>query len=69
MNAQKDERVVLFVKPVRGMRLDQALVARLKAEITVNLSKRHVPAKFIDCPEIPVSAPVAILDSRAQQLM
>ncbi|KAK9896753.1 acetoacetyl-CoA synthase [Cystobasidium minutum MCA 4210] len=48
-----DERVILFVKPMSAGGLDQKLVRRIQDAITAKLSRRHVPAKIIECPEIP----------------
>lgn len=44
-----DERVVLFVRPVAGKPLTEALVKRIKTAIRSRLSHRHVPAKVIEC--------------------
>ncbi|KAM0791532.1 hypothetical protein ACM66B_005981 [Microbotryomycetes sp. NB124-2] len=55
-----DERVVLFVKSAAGEgggqlnnNLSNELVGRLREAIVKKLSKRHVPAKILYCPEIP----------------
>ena len=48
-----DVRVILFVKLVAGVELDDALVQRIKAVIRNNASPRHVPAKIIAVRDIP----------------
>lgn len=48
-----DVRVVLFVVPTEGARLDDALRAEIKARIRSHASPRHVPALILDVPEIP----------------
>ena len=48
-----DVRVVLFVKPRAGVRLDAALEAKLEKTIRENASPRHVPAKIIEVADIP----------------
>ncbi|WP_343115737.1 acetoacetate--CoA ligase [Ostreiculturibacter nitratireducens] len=48
-----DVRVVLFVVPAEGARLDDALRAEIKARIRQHASPRHVPALILDVPEIP----------------
>lgn len=48
-----DERVVLFVKPLHGARLSRELVTRIQDGIRTRLSRRHVPAKIIECQDIP----------------
>jgi acetoacetyl-CoA synthetase len=48
-----DVRVVLFVRLREGLRLDAALTDRIKQEIRVNASPRHVPAKVIQVADIP----------------
>jgi acetoacetyl-CoA synthetase len=46
-------RVVLFVRLRDGMRLDDALVDKIKATIRANATPRHVPAKIVQVPDIP----------------
>ncbi|HUL93701.1 MAG TPA: acetoacetate--CoA ligase [Burkholderiales bacterium] len=48
-----DVRVVLFVKLREGLRLDEALVAKIKGRIRENTTPRHVPAKVLQVPDIP----------------
>jgi acetoacetyl-CoA synthetase len=50
-----DTRVVLFVRLQPGARLDAALRARVRAVIRDNLSPRHVPAKIVAVPAIPLT--------------
>ena len=48
-----DQRVVLFVKMKPGVLLSEALQSRIKEEIKVNASLRHVPALIVEVPDIP----------------
>lgn len=48
-----DVRVVLFVVPAAGVRLDDTLLAEIRARIRRHASPRHVPAMILDVPEIP----------------
>ncbi|MDF1556520.1 MAG: acetoacetate--CoA ligase, partial [Deferrisomatales bacterium] len=48
-----DVRVVLFVRLRDGVPLDDTLVAKIKTQIRVNTTPRHVPAKIIPVPDIP----------------
>jgi len=48
-----DVRVVLFVKLRDGLKLDDALVARIKKRIRDNTTPRHVPAKVLQVGDIP----------------
>src|SRR5690606_38974146 len=48
-----DERIVLFVVLRPGVALDNALAARIRAEIRSAASPRHVPAKIIAVPALP----------------
>jgi len=48
-----DVRVILFVKMADGFELNTDLINKIKADIRANASPRHVPAKIIDCPDIP----------------
>lgn len=42
-------RSVLFVKPINGKALSPTLVKRIQDAIRDRLSRRHVPAKIIEC--------------------
>lgn len=48
-----DVRVVLFVRLAAGMQLDDELVKRIKQQIRVGASPRHVPAKIVAVSDIP----------------
>jgi len=48
-----DVRVVLFVKLREGLALDDWLIARIKQQIRVNTTTRHVPAKVVQVSDIP----------------
>jgi acetoacetyl-CoA synthetase len=52
-NFQGDARVVLFVKLVEGVNLDDALTERIKQRIRENTTPRHVPARVVQVPDIP----------------
>ncbi|RPI40001.1 MAG: acetoacetate--CoA ligase, partial [Betaproteobacteria bacterium] len=48
-----DVRVVLFVRLAPGVRLDDALAARIRSQIRRNTSPRHVPARIVAVDDIP----------------
>ncbi len=48
-----DVRVILFVKMAEGCNLNEDLINRIKKDIRLNASPRHVPAKIIAVPDIP----------------
>lgn len=48
-----DERVILFVKLVEGVMLDEALKERIRQVIRANTTPRHVPAKILQVADIP----------------
>jgi acetoacetyl-CoA synthetase len=48
-----DVRVILFVRLREGLKLDEALTARIKKTIRDETTPRHVPAKIIAVPDIP----------------
>ena len=50
---EDDERVILFVKLVPGMKLDENLIKKLKTLIRQNCSPRHVPAVILETTDIP----------------
>ncbi len=48
-----DERVVLFVRPRDGVRVDDTLRDRIRKTIREHASPRHVPARIIAVPDLP----------------
>ena len=48
-----DVRVVLFVRLRDGVSLDDALIARIKAQVRSNATPRHVPAVVAQVADIP----------------
>lgn len=48
-----DVRVVLFVKLAEGITLDKPLIKKIKEQIKVNTSPRHVPERIVQVPDIP----------------
>ncbi|HLQ25368.1 MAG TPA: acetoacetate--CoA ligase [Acidiferrobacterales bacterium] len=48
-----DVRVVLFVRLRDELKLDQALIAKIKQQIRNNTTSRHVPAKIVQVADIP----------------
>ncbi|WWC93632.1 acetoacetate-CoA ligase [Kwoniella sp. B9012] len=50
-----DEKVVLFVKMKGDRKLDDALIKKIKTDIRLARSARHVPSKIIQVSDIPVT--------------
>ncbi len=50
-----EERVILFLKMASGSEFNDALVKRLKVEIRMQLSARHVPTVILEIADVPVS--------------
>ena len=50
---QNDIRIILFVKMQEGVELTDALRDKIKKDIRMNASPRHVPAKILQAPDIP----------------
>tara|TARA_R110002072_G_scaffold7773_6_gene41570 strand:- start:15 stop:1979 length:1965 start_codon:yes stop_codon:yes gene_type:complete len=50
---EDDERIILFVRLVDGLTLDDELIEHIKAVIQSNTTRRHVPAKIIQVSDIP----------------
>jgi acetoacetyl-CoA synthetase len=48
-----DTRVVLFVKLLEGLELDDALEERIRRQIGEHTTKRHVPARIVQVADIP----------------
>lgn len=64
---EDDVRVVLFVVLREGVRLDDALEAKIRKMIRDNTTPRHVPAKIVAVPDIPrtISGKIVELAVRA----
>ena len=52
-NWDNDVRVILFVRLREGCELTESLVQRIKSEIRINATPRHVPARVLAVPDIP----------------
>jgi acetoacetyl-CoA synthetase len=50
---QNDSRIVLLVRLVEGVQLDEALIAEIKQRIRLGCTPRHVPAKIIAVADLP----------------
>ena len=50
---ERDVRVVLFVRLREGLKLDDALVKKIREVIRTNTTPRHVPAVILQVPDIP----------------
>jgi acetoacetyl-CoA synthetase len=50
-----DEKVVLFLKMLKGRECTTEMKTRISTMIRADLSARHVPATIDECPEIPVT--------------
>jgi len=50
---EDDVRVILFVKLVAGLTLDDALIDKIRKTIRTNTTPRHVPAKILETADIP----------------
>jgi acetoacetyl-CoA synthetase len=66
---QHDVRVVLFVRLKDGLKLDQALIERIKTRIRDNTTPRHVPAKVIQVADIPRTRSGKIVELAVRDLV
>jgi acetoacetyl-CoA synthetase len=64
-----DVRVVLFVRLRDGLKLDEALVARIKQRIRDNTTPRHVPAKILQVTDIPRTKSGKIVELAVRELV
>jgi acetoacetyl-CoA synthetase len=64
-----DVRVVLFVRLREGMKLDDALIARIKQRIRDNTTPRHVPAKVLQVTDIPRTKSGKIVELAVRELV
>jgi acetoacetyl-CoA synthetase len=52
-NWKSDQRIILFVKPVKGQQVSDALRDRIRTAIRTEASPKHVPAMILEAPDIP----------------
>jgi acetoacetyl-CoA synthetase len=66
---EADVRVVLFVKLKEGLKLDDALVDRIKRRIRENTTPRHVPAKVLQVADIPRTKSGKIVELAVREMV
>ena len=66
---QGDVRVVLFVRLREGLKLDDALVAKIKGRIRANTTPRHVPGKIVQVTDIPRTRSGKIVELAVRNLV
>ncbi|HSD52780.1 MAG TPA: acetoacetate--CoA ligase, partial [Burkholderiales bacterium] len=66
---QGDVRVVLFVRLREGLKLDDALVAKIKSRIRTNTTPRHVPGKIVQVTDIPRTRSGKIVELAVRNLV
>ena len=49
-----EERVILFLKMAEGSTFEEDLIKRVRSDIRIQLSARHVPAVILKIDDIPV---------------
>jgi acetoacetyl-CoA synthetase len=64
-----DIRIVLFVKLAEGAVLDEALVKRIKDQIRLNTTPRHVPDRILAVPDIPRTKSGKIVELAVKQVV
>jgi acetoacetyl-CoA synthetase len=66
---QGDTRVVLFVRLREGVRLDEALEARIRRRVRDNTTPRHVPAKIVQVADIPRTKSGKIVELAVREIV
>jgi acetoacetyl-CoA synthetase len=66
---EADVRVVLFVKLKEGLKLDDALVNRIKRRVRENTTPRHVPAKILQVSDIPRTKSGKIVELAVREMV
>jgi acetoacetyl-CoA synthetase len=66
---EADVRVVLFVKLKEGLKLDDALVNRIKRRVRENTTPRHVPAKVLQVSDIPRTKSGKIVELAVREMV
>jgi acetoacetyl-CoA synthetase len=68
-NWDNDVRIVLFVRLREGLKLDEALAARIRRQIRENASPRHVPAKIVQVADIPRTLSGKIVELAVREII
>ena len=66
---QEDMRIVLFVRLREGLELDETLCARIRREVRLEASPRHVPAVILQVPDIPLTKSGKIVELAVRELI
>ena len=66
---QEDMRIVLFVRLREGLELDETLCARIRREVRLEASPRHVPAVILQVPDIPRTKSGKIVELAVRELI
>ncbi len=66
---QNDIRVILFVKMKEGCDLTEALREKIKKDIRINASPRHMPAKILSVPDIPYTLNMKKVELAVQKMV
>ena len=66
---QEDMRIVLFVRLREGLELDETLCARIRREVRLEASPRHVPAVILQVPDIPRTKSGKIVELTVRELI
>jgi acetoacetyl-CoA synthetase len=68
-NWNGDQRVILFVRLAEGQELTDELVGRIRKTLRDNASPRHVPAKFMQVPDIPYTMNMKKVESAVANIV
>jgi acetoacetyl-CoA synthetase len=64
-----DVRIVLFVRLRGELRLDEALIGKIKRQIRDNTTPRHVPARVVQVRDIPRTKSNKIVELAVRNLI
>ncbi|MFO7952463.1 MAG: acetoacetate--CoA ligase [Bacillota bacterium] len=68
-NWKGDQRIILFVKLVKGHDLTEEVEKKIKKVLRENASPRHVPAKIFQAPEIPYTLNMKKVESAVTNII
>ena len=66
---QNDIRIILFVKMQEGFDLTDALREKIRKDIRINASPRHIPAKILLAPDIPYTLNMKKVELAVQKMI
>jgi len=69
LNTKHDTEVILFIKTIKKIKLDDGFRNQIKNEIKKNLSPKHIPSKIISISDIPKTKSGKIVEMTIKKIL